>query len=128
MCGTMLYNVLHMPAGVCPVTTVRKDECTYSCPKSQDDKLARLARKVRRGGCCAVVMVCNASWHACSRRTVHHAYAWCQVMETAEGLPFTVQVAALPFQDEVALRVMKMIEDSLPVPFVVGSHLRAQAL
>ena len=50
MCGTMLYNVLHMPAGVCPVTTVRKDECTYSCPKSQDDKLARLARKVRRGG------------------------------------------------------------------------------
>ena len=31
-------------------------------------------------------------------------------MANAEGLPFTVQVAGLPFQDEVVLRVMEMIE------------------
>lgn len=36
-----------------------------------------------------------------------------QIVANSEGLPFTVQVAGLPFQDEVVLRVMAMIESEV---------------
>lgn len=37
-----------------------------------------------------------------------------QVCALSTGLPVGVQVATLPFQDELALRVMKLLQDNLP--------------
>lgn len=46
---TFLWNLLHMPAGVVPVTTVRSDECSYDCPREQRDAFAAVARASMTG-------------------------------------------------------------------------------
>ena len=39
-----LWNLLHFPAGVLPTSLVRANECSYTCPKAQDDDFAKAAR------------------------------------------------------------------------------------
>jgi hypothetical protein len=41
-----LYNLLHWPSGVVPVTMVREGETVYTCPVEQQDKLAKIAAQV----------------------------------------------------------------------------------
>lgn len=70
-----MFNLLHFPAGIVPVTTTREDECDYHT--EHKDKWARLAK---------------------------------EVVNNSAGLPIGVHVATLPFQDELCLRVMGMLE------------------
>ena len=79
-----LANLLHWPAGVVPVTNVRKDEEGYysnlELPTIQRDRFAPLCR---------------------------------ESMEGSEGLPFGVHVMARSYEDELCLHTMKLIEDGL---------------
>ncbi|CAM9849086.1 unnamed protein product [Choristocarpus tenellus] len=80
---TFLANLLHWPAGVVPVTTVRPEEEEYrmeTLPPNQRDTIARFAEKALRG---------------------------------SEGLPVGVQIMTLPFKDELALFVMKEVEKAV---------------
>lgn len=76
---TMLYNLLHFPAGVVPVgsvTTEDEEELKHYSGHSNDpwDKLFKKA------------------------------------VESGVGLPLSVQCVALPYQDELCLRLMKEVE------------------
>ena len=77
-------NLLHFPAGIVPVTKVRKDEEGYyedeELPVNQRDRFSAFSR---------------------------------QSMENSEGLPFSVQVMTRSYQDELCLHVMKRIEDAM---------------
>ena len=43
-CGLLpVYNAVHFPAGIVPVTTVREDEQVYTCPAAQKDIFAKKA-------------------------------------------------------------------------------------
>ena len=76
-----LFNLLHWPAGVVPITTVRPDETTYHARESlpvnqQDDGVA----------------AANA------------------VLANATGLPMGVQLATRPNMDELCLHLMGLLE------------------
>jgi fatty acid amide hydrolase len=73
----MLFNILHLPAGVVPMTTVRKEEEQYE--SIHTDRYSSLAQESLRG---------------------------------AEGLPVAVQVVTLPYQDELCLSVMRILEEN----------------
>lgn len=79
-CYSFLYNVLHYPAGIVPVTTVRPEEQVYNPPAGQHDMFSSVIRKN---------------------------------MKTAAGTPVGVQVAALPWKDEMVCRVMGVLEEAL---------------
>lgn len=79
-----MYNLMHMPAGVCPVTHVSSDECVFPMPASPD-KLDRIAAQVR--GLCSCALVCRML-HLC---VMPFSFST-QIMEGATGLPYTVQV------------------------------------
>mmetsp|Transcript_30064 Transcript_30064/g.78892 ORF Transcript_30064/g.78892 Transcript_30064/m.78892 type:complete len:636 (+) Transcript_30064:121-2028(+) len=74
---SFLYNVLHFPAGIVPLTTVRPGEEVYEAPTQ--DKLTAQATEALRG---------------------------------AGGMPIGVQVATLPYRDELCLRVMADLESA----------------
>ena len=76
---SILFNLLHFPAGVVPVTRVQEDEQAYREPLV--DSYMQLANESLKG---------------------------------AKGMPVDVQIAGLPFQDELCLSVMKDIESCLP--------------
>ncbi|KAM3910013.1 fatty-acid amide hydrolase 1-like [Leptodactylus fuscus] len=76
---TLLYNVLHFPAGVVPVGTVITED---------EEEL-----KGYRG-------YSNDPWDKLFKKAV----------EGGVGLPLSVQCVALPYQDELCLRLMKEIE------------------
>lgn len=81
---SFLPNILHWPAGVCPVTRVRADEQTYdisALPKRQQDSLAAIAAE--------------------------------QIKGTA-GLPVGVQLMTPPLQDELCLFLMAELERAVP--------------
>ena len=79
-----LGNLLHWPAGVVPVTAVKREEEGYypdkNLPHEQRDRFSKLCR---------------------------------ESMEGSEGLPYGVHVMARSYEDEVCLHVMKLIEDGL---------------
>jgi hypothetical protein len=52
---TFVFNALHFPAGVCPVTTVQPGETSYTCPVAEQDMLASKAAEV----CTCVCIVCQ---------------------------------------------------------------------
>ena len=77
---TFLANLLHWPAGVVPVTTVREDEQHYDLeriPEEQRDSIARALHEAMKG---------------------------------SEGLPVGVQVMTAKWKDELCLYVMSEIE------------------
>ncbi|XP_044128809.1 fatty-acid amide hydrolase 1-like [Bufo gargarizans] len=76
---TILYNILHFPAGVVPVGSVTAED---------EEKL-----KLYRG-------YSNDPWDKLFKKAV----------KDGVGLPLSVQCAALPYQDELCLRLMKEIE------------------
>lgn len=75
---TLLFNLLHWPAGTVPVTTVRNGETDYRDERVRADEW----------------------WHK----------AAVSACAGSEGLPCGVQVATLPFEDELCLHVMKRVE------------------
>lgn len=46
---TFLFNLVNFPAGAVPVSRVRPDECSYTCPARQDDMAAAAARREMAG-------------------------------------------------------------------------------
>lgn len=78
---TLLFNLLHWPAGTVPVTLVRPDECSYV-----DDLVPKHDPWLK-----SAVKACLGS----------------------EGLPCGVQVATLPYEDELCLHVMKRVEQAV---------------
>ncbi|KAM3572655.1 hypothetical protein VYU27_005341 [Nannochloropsis oceanica] len=80
---TFFLNLLHFPAGMVPVTRVREDEACYP--------LKELPRM--------------------QRDSIARAAA--KTMQGSAGLPVGVQVAFLPFQDEMCLHVMKDLQDAV---------------
>lgn len=80
---TFFLNLLHFPAGMVPVTRVREDEACYP--------LAEVPRAQRD----------------------YIARAAAKTMKGSAGLPVGVQVAFLPFQDEMCLHVMKDLQDAV---------------
>lgn len=81
---TFLPNLLHWPAGACPITTVREDEQSYdltSLPPYQRDSLSRLAASE---------------------------------MEGTAGLPIGVQLVTMHGEDELCLHLMEGLEKSVP--------------
>jgi len=81
--GTFLFNVLHYPVGAVPVGRTEKYEVEQGY-----DEAPRQA---------------SDAFTLEARRTVLGS----------EGLPVGVQVAALPWKDETALRVMKELEGKI---------------
>lgn len=78
---TLLFNLLHWPAGTVPVTTVKQEEEAYvdsDTPRSE-------------------------TWHK----------AAVKACAGSAGLPVGVQVATLPFEDELCLHVMKKVETAV---------------
>ncbi|XP_009873829.1 PREDICTED: LOW QUALITY PROTEIN: vitamin D3 hydroxylase-associated protein-like [Apaloderma vittatum] len=81
--STMLYNVLNFPAGVVPISTVTE---------ADEEEL-----KLYRGSC-------DDPWD----RTLKEAVAG--AVGLPAGLPVALQCVALPWQEELCLRLMKEVE------------------
>ncbi|KFQ34355.1 Vitamin D3 hydroxylase-associated protein, partial [Mesitornis unicolor] len=86
--STMLYNVLNFPAGVVPVSTVTE----------ADEEELKLYR-----GCC------DDPWDQTLKQAVAGA-----AVAGAVGLPVAVQCVALPWREELCLRLMKEVETLSP--------------
>lgn len=83
-CYTFFGNLLGWPMGICPVTQVRADEQNYPVDKLPDCQHDSIAK------------LCDRS------------------LKDSKGLPVGVQIAALPFEDELALYAMRELERVLP--------------
>ncbi len=105
-----------MPAGVVPVTRVLESECVYDSPMYGNDLLTKLARKVRgwMRVCTCVCVCCFRAGRACvAVHSLHCLIVCAQQVKGAAGLPLAVQVAALPNEDEMCLRVMHILESEI---------------
>ena len=91
---TFLYNLLPFPAGVVPITRVKKE-------KGEEEYTAESVGEKGRQGKGKEFM--NDGLAAKARK----------VCEGSDGLPIGVQVAGLTWNDEMVLRVMKELEEGI---------------
>lgn len=83
-CYTFLLNLLGWPAGICPITCVQDSEQCYPSESLPPCQRDKLAKLAD------------------------------QSMRSSAGLPVGVQLAALPFQDELVLYAMRELEKAIP--------------
>ena len=80
---TFFLNLLHFPAGMVPVTRVQEDEACYPLDEVPPSQRDYIAR------------------------------AAAKTTKGSAGLPVGVQVAFMPFQDEMCLYVMRVLQDAV---------------